>query len=73
MITFADFTVVEPDLKIKFFSESARMDLNFLIPRTKQIASKMFDFPDPFAPVIQLKCLFKSSMTTFCAYDLNPS
>jgi hypothetical protein len=26
-----------------------------VIPRTKQIASRMFDFPDPFRPVMALK------------------
>jgi hypothetical protein len=26
----------------------------FVIPNTKQIASRMFDFPEPFRPVIAL-------------------
>jgi hypothetical protein len=26
----------------------------FVIPNTKHIASKIFDFPDPFSPVIEL-------------------
>ena len=29
--------------------------LIFVIPRTKHIASKMLDFPEPFRPVIELK------------------
>ena len=27
----------------------------FVIPRTKHIESNMFDFPEPFRPVIELK------------------
>lgn len=27
----------------------------FVIPKTKHIASKMFDFPEPFSPVMALK------------------
>lgn len=26
------------------------------IPKTKQIPSKIFDFPEPFSPVMALKC-----------------
>ena len=27
-----------------------------MIPKTKHMASNMFDFPDPLSPVIALKC-----------------
>lgn len=33
----------------------ARTTPKFVIPRTKHIASRMLDFPDPFRPVIELK------------------
>jgi len=32
-----------------------RTDDMLVRPRTKQIASRMFDFPDPLMPVIALK------------------
>jgi len=35
----------------------------FVIPRTKHIASKMLDFPDPFRPVIELKLSSHPEMT----------
>ena len=33
----------------------ARTTLKLLIPSTKHIESRMFDFPEPFNPVIELK------------------
>ena len=33
----------------------ARTTLRLLIPRTKHIESRIFDLPDPFSPVIELK------------------
>lgn len=47
--------------------------VKFLIPRTKQIASKMFDFPLPFKPVIALNSQSKSFMTVLWRKDLKPS
>jgi hypothetical protein len=44
----------------------------FVIPRTKHIASKMLDFPDPFRPVIELKLSSHPEMTVRTAYDLKP-
>lgn len=45
----------------------------FLMPITKQIASRMLDFPLPFNPVIALKPGSKFDSVTLCAYDLKPS
>src|SRR5882762_4570731 len=45
----------------------------FVIPRTKHIASRIFDFPEPLRPVIALK---EGSQPTICVrtgYDLKPS
>jgi hypothetical protein len=33
----------------------ARTEVILVIPKTKQIASRIFDFPDPLRPVIALK------------------
>ena len=44
------------------------------MPRTtKQMESRMFDFPDPFRPVIALNFGSKRPITVRCAYDLKPS
>ena len=40
---------------------------------TKQMESRMFDFPDPFRPVIALNFGSKRPITVRCAYDLKPS
>lgn len=37
------------------------------------MASRIFDFPDPFRPVIALNSGSQPSMTVRTAYDLNPS
>ena len=42
-----------------------------LIPRTKHIASTIFDFPEPFAPQITLKPEGNGSEVLF-ANDLKP-
>jgi len=42
-------------------------------PSRKQIASNMFDFPEPLGPVIALNYGSSSATTVFLAYDLNPS
>lgn len=44
-----------------------------MIPKRKQIESKMFDFPLPFRPVIALNNGSNPDITVLCAYDLNPS
>ena len=33
----------------------ALTDVMFVIPRTKQMASRILDFPEPFSPVMALK------------------
>lgn len=38
------------DCKVKILTDDM-----FVIPNTKQIASRMLDFPEPFRPVIALK------------------
>ena len=43
------------------------------MPRTKQMESKMFDFPLPFNPVMALKYWSNWGTTVRCAYDLKPS
>src|SRR3989344_1097221 len=50
---------------------SARIDLEERLPRTKVKASKTFDFPDPFGPMMQLKSSPNTS-SVFLAKDLNP-
>ncbi|KAH9416894.1 hypothetical protein DERP_013865 [Dermatophagoides pteronyssinus] len=42
-------------------------------PSTKQIASRIFDFPLPLKPVIALNDGSKSVISTRLPYDLNPS
>jgi len=44
-----------------------------VIPRTKHIASRIFDFPLPLRPVIELKLSSQPLMTVRTAYDLKPS
>ena len=43
------------------------------MPSTKQMASKIFDFPLPFNPVIALKRGSNPLTTVRVAYDLKPS
>lgn len=47
--------------------------LMLVIPRTKHIASRMFDFPLPLRPVMELKLSSHPLMTVRTAYDLKPS
>ena len=42
-------------------------------PRTNKIESMIFDFPEPFRPVIALNYGSKPAITVLFAYDLNPS
>ncbi len=42
-------------------------------PSTKQMASRMLDFPEPLKPVIALNWGSKSGITVLVAYDLKPS
>ena len=51
----------------------ARTVLMFVIPSTKHIESKIFDLPEPFRPVIELKLSSQPLMTVLTAYDLKPS
>lgn len=46
---------------------------NCEIPRTKHIASNMFDLPDPFKPVIAVNDLSNGVIVVAYAYDLKPS
>lgn len=43
------------------------------MPSTKHIASRMFDFPDPFKPVIELKLssLYLVSGVIHCDFEVN--
>lgn len=43
------------------------------IPKQKQMASRMLDFPEPFRPVMALKVGSQPVMTVRTAYDLKPS
>jgi len=45
----------------------------FVIPNTKHIESRIFDFPDPLRPVIELKLSSQPLITVRTAYDLKPS
>ena len=47
---------------------SPRLD----IPRRKLIASKILDFPLPFAPVMAVNVLSNPDITVLSAYDLKP-
>ena len=44
-----------------------------VMPRTKHIASRIFDFPLPLRPVMELKLSSHPLMTVRTAYDLKPS
>lgn len=59
------------------YTNSCRLEAltccKFVIPKTKQIESKMLDLPDPFKPVMALKNGSKPETTVLVAYDLNPS
>ena len=44
----------------------------FVRPRTKAIASKMLDLPDPLRPVMALKEGSQSVIWVLSGYDLNP-
>ena len=47
--------------------------LILVIPSTKHIASRIFDFPLPLRPVMELKVSSHPPMTVRTAYDLKPS
>ncbi len=47
--------------------------LMLVIPRTKHIASRIFDFPLPLRPVMELKVSSHPLITVRTAYDLKPS
>lgn len=44
-----------------------------VIPSTKQMESRILDFPVPFKPVMALNLGSKFGIVTRVAYDLNPS
>lgn len=44
----------------------------FVMPRTKQMASRILDLPLPFRPVMELKLSSHPEMTVRTAYDLKP-
>jgi len=50
---------------------AARIDLMDNLPRTKQSASVMFDFPEPFGPTTTF-IAFSKGISVFRAKDLNP-
>ena len=43
-----------------------------VIPKTKHIASKMFDLPDPLRPVIALNDASQPVIVVRTGYDLKP-
>jgi hypothetical protein len=51
---------------IKLF---ARTEVMLVIPSTKQIASRIFDFPEPFNPVIALKDSSNPGIISFLAME----
>lgn len=53
--------------------QTAHTCCKFCMPRTKQIESKMLDFPLPFNPVMALNWGSNPGISTRCAYDLKPS
>jgi len=57
--------------KRRFAAFAALIDLIESRPSTKQRASVMLDFPDPFGPTITFIELF-SGISVFLAKDLNP-
>jgi len=58
-------------MKIRFLAFSARMDFAESRPSAKQIASEMFDFPDPFGPIIT-EIPLSNRISVFFAKDLKP-
>ena len=59
-VTDAFVTPDVPPLYISSYFFSTLMCLSVEMPMTKQIASKMFDLPDPLSPVIALNSGSKS-------------
>ena len=57
--------------KSRFAAFAALIDLIESRPRTKQRASVMFDFPEPFGPTITF-IAFSRGISVFRAKDLNP-
>jgi len=57
--------------KRRFAALAALMDFIESLPRTKQRASVMFDFPEPFGPTITF-IEFSRGISVFLAKDLNP-
>ncbi len=47
--------------------------MRLVIPSTKQIESRMLDFPDPLRPVMALKDASKPETCVRTGYDLKPS
>lgn len=88
IVTLALVTPACPRLYMRSCKFVARTVLIFVMPRTKHIASRIFDFPLPFKPVIELKLSSLVScqlvgydigmfahhpeMTVRTAYDLKP-
>jgi len=54
MVTEALVIPAWPFLYTSSCSDLARTWVRLVIPSTKQIESRMFDFPEPFSPVIAL-------------------
>lgn len=51
----------------------ARTVVMLVMPKTKQMASNILDFPLPLRPVMELKLSSQPLMTVRTAYDLKPS
>ena len=69
-VLMAGFFVFVPE-KSRFAAFAARMDLIDNLPKTKQRASVIFDFPDPFGPTITF-IAFSKGISVFLAKDLKP-
>lgn len=54
-------------------SRCYRTDCMFVIPSTKQIASRMFDFPEPLRPVMALNDGSHPVICVLTGYDLKPA
>ena len=54
-------------------TERIRSEVILVMPSTKQIASRMFDFPDPLRPVMALNEVSQPVICVRTGYDLKPS
>ena len=72
-MTEARLTEELPSLYTSSYILSTLMSAIFEMPITKQIASKMFDFPEPLSPVMALNWGSRSFRSVRTEKLLNPS